>query len=192
MITAGGLVIAGLTNNPAFPSPPVDLQAVQTAIDELNAALAAQAHAAEAALAERNSKQEVLFQLLRRLKYYVQDNCGNDRAVLLSSGFPAGAYTGNRTPLGSPAILSIEPANSGDLVLKVTRIARARCYEVRLAAMANGVVSGPWQAGGLFTDSRSMRISGLTPGMTYTFQARGIGGSTGYSDWSNPVSRIAA
>jgi hypothetical protein len=35
-----------------------------------------------------------------------------------------------------------------------------------------------------------MTISGLTPGTTYVFQVRAIGGSTRYSDWSNPVSRM--
>jgi hypothetical protein len=33
-------------------------------------------------------------------------------------------------------------------------------------------------------------IDGLTPGTTYMFQVRAIGGSTRYSDWSNPVSRV--
>jgi hypothetical protein len=36
-----GAVCTGLTNNPAFPAPTVDLRAVQAAADDLNAALAA-------------------------------------------------------------------------------------------------------------------------------------------------------
>jgi hypothetical protein len=55
-----------------------------------------------------------------------------------------------------------------------------------------GNVPGPWQAAGLFTSSRSISINGLTPGTTYVLQVRAIGGSTGYSDWSNPVSRMCA
>jgi chitodextrinase len=51
---------------------------------------------------------------------------------------------------------------------------------------------GPWQAAGVFTNSRSMTVDGLTPGTTYMFQARAVGGSTRYSDWSNPVLRMCA
>jgi chitodextrinase len=55
-----------------------------------------------------------------------------------------------------------------------------------------GGVPGGWQTAGLFTTSKSMTIAGLVPGTTYTFQVRAVGGSTGYSDWSNPVSRMCA
>ena len=34
LVTMAGAVITGLTNNPAFPAPTVDLKAVQAAADE--------------------------------------------------------------------------------------------------------------------------------------------------------------
>jgi hypothetical protein len=34
-------------------------------------------------------------------------------------------------------------------------------------------------------------IAGLTPGVVYTLLARAVGGLTGYSDWSDPVSHMA-
>jgi hypothetical protein len=71
-----GAVIAGLTNNPSFPAPTVDLKAVQAAADDLNAALAAQALGGSAATAEKNNKQEALITVLRKVKHYVEDNCG--------------------------------------------------------------------------------------------------------------------
>jgi hypothetical protein len=58
------------------------------------------------------------------------------------------------------------------------------------AAVCAENTPGPWQAAGMFTNSRSMTIDGLTPGTTYMFQVRAIGGSTRYSDWSNSVSRM--
>ncbi len=51
--TTVGAVITGLTNNPAFPAPTVDLKAVQAVADALNAALASQAHGGTPATAER-------------------------------------------------------------------------------------------------------------------------------------------
>ena len=133
LVTMAGAVIAGLTNNPAFPNPTVDLKTLQAAADDLKATLAAQPHGGAAATAEKNNKQEALIVLLRKLKHYVEDNCENDPAVMLSSGFQAAASTHNSSPLANPSILSINPGNSTQLVLKVTRIARAKCYEVRSA-----------------------------------------------------------
>jgi len=191
LVTMAGAVITGLTNNPASPAPTVDLKTVQAAADYLNAALAAQTHGGTAATAEKNNKQEALITILRKLKHYVEDNCGNDLAVLLSSGFQAAATTRNRSPLANPSILSVDLGNSAELMLKVTPIARAKCYEVRMAAVGTGNVPAPWQTAGLFTASRIM-IANLVPGTIYVFQVRAVGGSTGYTDWSNPVSRMCA
>jgi len=34
-------------------------------------------------------------------------------------------------------------------------------------------------------------MTNLTPGTTYNVQVRAIGGSTGYSDWSDPSSHMS-
>ena len=41
LIAAVGAIITGLTGNPSFLSPPVDLKTVQDAVDDLSAGLAA-------------------------------------------------------------------------------------------------------------------------------------------------------
>jgi hypothetical protein len=48
-----------------------------------------------------------------------------------------------------------------------------------------------WQAAGIFTQARKIVLTDLTPGTVYTVQARAIGGSTGSSEWSDPVSRMS-
>ncbi len=165
---------------------------MQGAVDELNAALAAQAHGGTAATAKKKNKQEALITLLRKLKHYVEDNCDNNAANVLSTGLQVAVATRIRAPLGNPSIVSVDRGNSSELVLKVTPIARAKCYELRSAAGGAGNAPGSWQTAGLFTNSRSMTVAGLVPGTTYSFQVRAVGGSTGYSDWSNPVSRMCA
>jgi hypothetical protein len=192
LVATGCAIIKGLTGNAAFPAPTVDLKTVQIAVDDLSAALAAQAQVGTAATADKNNKRAALAALLRTLKHYVEDNCGNDLAVLMSSGFQAAVRTRKRSPLANPSILDIRYGNSAELVLQVTPVAHAKCYEVRSATIGAGNAPGPWQAAGLFTNSRSMSFNGLTPGATYVFQVRVIGGSTGYSDWSNPMSRMCA
>jgi len=192
LIATARAIIEGMTGNPSFPSPPVDLKTVQAALDDLSAALIAQPNGGPLATAEKKNKQEALILLLRRLRYYVEGHCGNDLSVLLSTGFQAAVTTRVRSPLANPSILNLGLGNSTELVLKVTPIAHAKCYEVRMAAVGAGDSPGPWQTAGLFTNSRSMTIEGLTPGTTYMFQVRAVGGSTRYSDWSNPVSRMCA
>jgi len=185
-----GAVITGLTNNPAFPAPTVDLNAVHAAADDLKAAVAAQVHGGTAATAEKKNKQEALIKILRRLKHYVEDNCENDLAILLSSGFQAAAATRDRSPLANPSILGIDRGKSDELMLKVTPIARAKCYEVRSAVVSAGNGQGPWQQAGLFTSSR-ITIANLVPTTTYVFQVRAVG-AAGNTEWSDPVSHMCA
>jgi hypothetical protein len=75
--------------------------------------------------------------------------------------------------------LNVRFGNSTELVLKVTPIAHAKCYEVRSASVDAENMPGPWQTAGLFTNSRSMTITGLVPGTTYMLSVRAIGGSIG-------------
>ena len=192
LFTMAGAVVNGLTGNPAFPAPTVDLKAVQAAADGLKEALVAQAQGGTAATADKNNKQEALTVLLRKLKHYVEDNCGNDAAVLLSSGFQPAITTRVRAPLGNPSILNVDRGNTGELVLKVTPISRAKSYEVKSAVVGAGNTPGPWQPAGVYTISRAISTNGLTPGTTYMFEVRAVGESTGYSDWSNPVTRMCA
>jgi hypothetical protein len=190
LVVMAGAVITGLTNNPAFSAPTVDLNAVQAAANDLKAAVTAQVHGGMAATAEKNNKQEALIKILRKLKHYVEDNCENDLAVLLSSGFQAAAATRDRSPLANPSILGIDRGNSDELMLKVTPIVRAKCYEVRSAVVGAGNVPGPWQQAGIFTSSR-ITIANLIPTTTYMFQVRAVG-AVGNTEWSDPVSHMCA
>jgi len=42
-----------------------------------------------------------------------------------------------------------------------------------------------------FKNSRHILFKGLTAGTTYVMQLCGLGGSTGQSDWSDPVTKVA-
>jgi hypothetical protein len=190
LLAACGAIIKGLSDNPAYPNPPVDLKTLQAAVDDLNAAVAAQVHGGTAATAEKKNKQEALIKILRKLKHYVEDNCENDLAILLSSGFQAAAATRDRSPIANPSILGIDRGKSDELMLKVTPIARAKCYEVRSAVVGASNVPGPWQQAGIFTSSR-ITIPNLVPTTTYVFQVRAVG-AAGNTEWSNPVSHMCA
>ena len=186
-----GAVSDNLYGKPAYPTPPVTQAALDAGRTAFIDAIAAQAQGGTAATADKNNKREDLIGLLRQLAGYVQENHGNDLAVLLSSGFEAVSTNRASSPLAKPRIKDILNGMSGQLILRGTPLANCRCFEVRYAAIGAGGAPGPWQSAGLITNSRSMPVNGLTPGTMYVFQIRGIGGSTGYSDWSDAVQHMS-
>ena len=116
----------------------------------------------------------------------MQLNSHNDLPTLLSSGFEANNGPGSQSPLAKPAILAILNEASTQLVVRGAAVNNAHAYE---AQIKNG--TGGWQPAGTFTQTRRLVLTNLTPGQTYTVQIRAVGGSTGYSDWSDPVSHMA-
>ncbi|MEI7731146.1 MAG: fibronectin type III domain-containing protein [Verrucomicrobiota bacterium] len=187
----GGRVLAQLFDIPAYANPPVTKVALQAAVTDFTNAIAAQPDGGKAATADKNNKRAILVTLLRKLAGHVQEHCGDDLALLLSSGFEAVSGHSPSTPLPKPADVRVENGNSGQLKIRVKAIANARCYEVRYAVIAAGGTLGPWQMGGLFTSSRDILLDGLTPGTNYSIQVRAVGGSTRKSDWSDPISHMS-
>ncbi|MCX6900639.1 MAG: hypothetical protein NT105_18315 [Verrucomicrobia bacterium] len=182
--TARG-VLKCMTGNPAFPSPPVTMQALEAAINAFSAALAAQRQGGTMATAHKKDKRAELVALLRQLAAYVQTNCNGDLATLFSSGFKSASSSRAQQHLAKPIVPRLTNGNSGQLLAKIKPIPNAKCYETRYAAVASGGTAGPFQFGGISTDSRAIIISDLTPGTMYEVQIRAVGGSTGYSGWSD-------
>ena len=115
----------------------------------------------------------------------MQGTADNDLTVLLSSGFLAASTNRTQSPLETPSIVKILNEASTQLVLRVTPITNARAYEIRYYT-----TPGAWQSGGISTQARHIVVESLTPGTTYTLSVRAVGGSTGHSDWSDPVSHM--
>ena len=180
-----------MTSDAAFPTPPVTMAALQTALMAFTQAIAAQAQGGTAATSNKNDERDALVDLLRHLAAYVQQNCNNDLTTLLSSGFEVVTNNRAQLPLDTPTIVGVDNGNSGQLLVTVNPVANAKCIELRFALLGTGGAPGPWQNGGLFTYSRSMTVNGLTPGSMYQVEARAVGGSTGYSDWSDAVSHMS-
>ena len=182
----------GLTGNSAFPNPTVPLPALEAAINAFADALVAQEQGGTMATADKKNKRETLVRLLRRLASYVEDNCDGNLAALLSSGFTAASTSHVQAHLAAPFILRLINGNTGQLLVKLREpIANAKCYELRYAALGADGSPGPWQSGGLLSNSRALALNGLTPGTSYQVEVRAIGGSTGYSDWSATTSHMS-
>ena len=181
-------VLGKMYPNTALPAPTVSQAALTTARDEFSSAIATAKNGGPEDTAIKNNKKETLVGLLRVLAGYVQQNHGNDLAVLLSSGFEAVSTNRASTPLEVPVIREIVNRNSGELVVRCAAVPNAKCYECRYALVGANGAPGEWVSAGLFTNSRGMTFTGLTPGAMYICSVRAIGGSTGHTDWSDSVS----
>jgi len=174
--------------NAAYPTPPLTEAALQAALTAFSVSIAGAKMGGPMETADKNNKRDTLIDLLRKLAGYVQLSHDNDLAKLLSSGFEAVSTSHASVQLTAPTIKDILNNMTGQLIVRVGPVANAKSYEVRYALIGAGGAPGPWVDGGLFTNSRSMAVNALTPGDNYQFQVRAVGGSTGYSDWSDAVS----
>src|SRR3989442_8865023 len=123
-----GAVITGMTGNKNFPNPPVDLAEVQAALTAFSAAIAALPSGGVHATADKNKKRHALVALLRKLASYVQGNCNDDIATLLSSGFQAVSTTRAQSPFPKPVIAVVDNGHSGQLVVNVNKVVNARTF----------------------------------------------------------------
>ena len=103
IVESAGAVLTGMTGNKAYPAPPVDLAAVQTALTDFTAAIAAQTQGGTTATAEKDKKRHALVKLLRKLAAYVQASCDDDLPTLLSSGFQAASVRRAGVRTGRPS-----------------------------------------------------------------------------------------
>jgi hypothetical protein len=180
-------VVAKLAGNAAFPSPPVSVAGLESLLGDYTSALAAAADGGKMATAVKNSARAALVAALREVAIYVLGQGSNDVPKLLSSGFSLSSTSRTRSSLAAPAILRIVNGVSGELRLSVTPIRNAKAYELQTST-DNGA---SWEYRGTSTQARVARLRGLSPGTLYQIQVRAVGGTTGYSDWSDAVSHMA-
>jgi hypothetical protein len=180
-----GHTVTCLTGNAAFPSTPVklaDVTALQTAF---RTAIDAAADGGTQLTALKNQARESLLDVLDQNATYIQGLASHDLALLKSSGYPTVSTNRAQTPLPAPAIAAVLNEQTAQLVVRLSPIANAYAYEVQVSTGTSG-----WKSAGAFTQARRIVLTGLASGAVYSIEARAIGGSTGCSDWSDPLSHI--
>ena len=184
-------VHSGIYSDPTdYPTPPVDEATYKAAIDTLSTKIAASLDGGKRAIAERNHQVAVVNKMTAELGHYVEGACNNDTLTFLKSGFqPKSTAKAVKSPLSQWIRTITLGKNSGQLHLVLMAIAAAAAYEVRYAPTVNGTPAA-WMTQ-LVTKTRpAATLTGLTPGATYTIQVRSFNDATGFSDWSDPVTRI--
>lgn len=181
-------VIAGLTGNVTlFPAPTVTTAALQDLATTFAQAVVAAANRGRLETAEKNKVRGELIAALRQDAAYVQSLTGTDLPGLLSSGYLAASTNTTAMPLPKPVVDNIDNIQSTKLMMRLKPIPNYRAIEARRKLRA----ASEYEAAGIFTKAARIMQENLVPGSTYDFQFRAVGGSTGYSDWSDPVSHMA-
>lgn len=180
-------VNTSLTGNASFPNLPITLAAFATIGNTFIEKLAASFDGGKLAVAEKNVARANLIAALRQIASYVQTVAGENLPVLLSSGFEPVSQNRTQSPLPKPVVENIDNIQSTMLLCKLKAGPNVRAIEARRKVQG----TAEYQPAGIFTQPSKIMQEDLIPGTTYDLQFRGIGGSTGYSDWSDPVSHMA-
>ena len=184
-------VYTGINADPTdYPMPPVDMATLKGAIDTYSSKITAALDGGKKAIAERNHQGEVVIKILRQLGHYIEANCKDDMTIFLKSGFEAASTAKSVAQPLSQSIRKIDPGpNSGQLQVTILAVPGALSYELRWAAIGNGGPLGAWTSQPAGKTRPATSVAGLTPGTTYAFQVRALT-SSGYSDWSDSVTRM--
>jgi hypothetical protein len=181
-----GTVSTKMTGNATFPTPPADATLPMLdagRLDFTEKTNQAKIGGPQDTEAKNLSRQELL-RILRKLAGYVQITAA-DREEVLSAGFETRSANNARAPLDKPTGVSVKNGTEGQLIARTgSPIKNANLYEGR--AKLEG--TDDWLPSVFFGDSRHVIFDGLTPGAVYVIELRALGGSTGQSDWSDPVS----
>jgi len=180
-----------MLNNPAYPSPPVDMPGFKAAIDAYTAAVAAALEGGKAATVARDKRRTDAIIMFRLLGHYVESVCKNDMTTFVSSGFVL-STTGQRTPsqpVDVPSILALDQGITGQLLVSVRPVAKARNYDIHYAPDPAPAAAINWTTISAASTKPAIPINNLTKGVNYTLQVRAFG-KLGFSDWSSSVERM--
>jgi hypothetical protein len=188
LISRATTIETQMTGNANYPTPPVDLNTLKTTITSFSAAVAAALDGGKKQTADKNKLKDQLVKMLRQLATYVEATAGEDEAIFTSSGFEAKAPKTPAQPLTQPVVSKIDYGTTGQMTVRLAPIRKAKLYELRYAAMANGA-AGAWTTVQLLS-SKPYQLNGLTPGTIYAFQVRALN-NAGYTNWSDSFTKMA-
>jgi len=166
-------VVNTMTNNPNFPAPLPELDALTTAATVYQDALAGQQPGFKEDTFRKNEARAELEHAFRMLGTLVEVKCNNDLATLLSSGFDV-----RKTPvpygrLEKPGALQIElTSKPGSVKLTTAKVAGASSYFFQYA-LVPVTDESQWRTVG--STARTRIIDNLEVGKPYTFRVCGVG-----------------
>ncbi len=191
ILSHGEAALKGMTGNTAYPTPPVDLTALKTALDSYSIAIGDALDGGRKAINARVIQRQAVVKMLRLLAHYVESACNDDMTTFLTSGFEP--LTVTRVPPQQPGpatISTIDYGKSGEVLVWITRDPKAISYQLRYTALGAGSTPGTWVSQLIAKVRKPVSCTGLTPGTIYAFQVCTLG-PLGLTDWSDSVTKMA-
>ena len=187
----GQVLLKGLTGNSNFTNLPVDLNVFKADLGTYAASIPDSKDGGKKAITLRNKQGGVVIRTIKHLATYVELNCKDDVNIFLSSGFqPRSSARTSAQPLDQPTILNIDQGPTGQLLVSIKRVRRAKSYELRYgAAGAGGAAPAAWSMLMVPNAKTAVPVNGLTPGTTYAVQVRAYG-QLGYTEYSDSATRM--
>jgi hypothetical protein len=109
----------------------------------------------------------------------------------LLSGFTPRTKTRTAPQQVHPPSLRIQHGPTGTLRVKLSGAdPQAWSHEVEYAAIGADGVVGKWMSQPVTSSMSLVSVTGLTPGVTYTFHARSLG-RLGFSEWTDSVTKMS-
>jgi hypothetical protein len=170
-----GNIIAKLTGNALFPTPPVPLAGMQTLYNELEAAIEAATDGGTAAREHRNKKVAEVRDLVRVTADYVRAQCDGDAEKLATSGYPLAKRPEPINFIGVPKFLGASATDvSGEVKLAWGKADGSRIFRVERAD--SDPTAGPttWTTVGMVSRQRFV-VGGLKPYEANWFRVVAIG-----------------
>ena len=190
LLAEGYTVVNSMRGHERFHNPPVDLDGLEGMLDAYSGTIGVAKDGSKTAIALRNRQSGEIAVQLRVLADYVELRCQEDLHLFLTSGFqPRTGVRGTPKPLDQPVIEFIDQGMSGQLLVWIKPVRKAKIYELRFGpADAGGAVTS-WQVQTFGQAKAAAAVDGLTPGVIYAIQVRAFG-SRGYTEWSPTFSRM--
>jgi hypothetical protein len=164
--------------------PPVDQATLKKETDILVSVNAAAENGGKKELAQQKHQKEVVVKLIILLGHWVEANCKDDMTTFLSTGFQATASTKSKTPPESGRYARLYQVGSGQMFVWLV-VRDAAGYSSGWAPVpAEAVLTVHAAAVGV-----KARLGYYGCGPAYVFQARA--GQSSYSDYSQPITRVA-
>src|SRR5262249_13439395 len=184
--------LKGLAAHPdLFPKLPVDLATYEAAINAYKAAIPTALDGSRTAIAQKNKLRDKAVKIYELNAKYVEQNCDDEIAPSLLSGHRAASTTrAAPAPLPTPTITSVvQGPASGQLKVTIGSLPKALSFVMHHGVVPpNGGPPASWEERTIAT-KKPVLYTDLTPGTVYVFQVKALG-RLGFSDWSDPVSRM--
>lgn len=177
---------AFVANPTVVTTCPVTAAQLASANQDFSAKLAATKQGGTTATLDKETSRAALLVLLREIAAWLEGKALGNVDLITQLAFASATRAKHpQTQLAKPELKHILNELTTQLKLRASPVTNAHSYEVQ-----SRTGSGAWTAAGTFTQARAIVVPNLTPGTVYEFRVRAIGGSTGYSDWSDPVSHM--